>query len=143
MPHAVNADARAWLRRGIVAGRGYDGRLTLKGNLRDFPFRDGKGGQFIVTAKAADAKVDYAPGWPTIENIDADMSFGIGMKIQASQGSILGAKLSGVTVEIPDFESHEEMLLVRGLAHRGRPASSSASSSRARLPTRSTALPRA
>ncbi|WP_153132979.1 YhdP family protein [Dechloromonas hortensis] len=116
MPHAVNADARAWLRRGIVAGRGYDGRLTLKGNLRDFPFRDGKGGQFIVTAKAADAKVDYAPGWPTIENIDADMSFGIGMKIQASQGSILGAKLSGVTVEIPDFESHEEMLLVRGLA---------------------------
>lgn len=116
MPHAVNAEARAWLRRGIVAGRGYDGRLTLKGNLRDFPFRDGRGGQFIVTAKAADAKIDYAPGWPTIEGIAADMSFGVGMKILASQGKILGAQLSAVTVEIPDFESREEMLLVRGVA---------------------------
>jgi len=115
MPHAVNADARNWIRRGIVGGRGYDGRLVLKGNLKDFPFRDG-GGQFVVTAKAADAKVDYAAGWPVIEHIDADMTFGIGMKIQASKGQILGARLSGVSVEIPDFESHEEQLLVRGLA---------------------------
>jgi len=116
MPHAVNADARAWLRRGIVGGRGYDGKLVLKGNLKDFPFRDGKGGQFLVTAKAAGAKIDYAPGWPVIENIDGEMSFGVGMKVNASQGTILGAKLSGVTVEIPDFESHEEMLFVRGVA---------------------------
>ncbi|MFZ2268736.1 MAG: YhdP family protein [Azonexus sp.] len=116
MPHAVNADARAWIRRGIVAGRGYDGKLVLQGNLKDFPFRDGKSGKFLVTAKAADARVDYAPGWPVIDNISADMSFGIGMKINASQGAIFGAKLAGVTVEIPDFESHEELLLVRGVA---------------------------
>ena len=116
MPHAVNADARAWIRRGVVGGRGYDGRLVLKGDLKDFPFRDGKSGKFIVTAKAADAKIDYANGWPVIEHIDADMTFGVGMKIAASTGSIFGAKLSAVTVEIPDFESHEEMLLVRGAA---------------------------
>ena len=116
MPHVVNAEARNWLKRGIVAGKGYDGRLVLKGNLKDFPFRDGKSGKFIVTAKATEAKIDYAAGWPTIEHIDADMSFGTGMKIVASKGRILGAGLSGVTVDIPDFESHEEMLLVRGLA---------------------------
>ena len=116
MPHAVNADARAWIRRGIVGGRGYDGKLILKGDLRNFPFRDGQGGQFLVTAKAAGAQVDYADGWPAIDGIDAEMSFGVGMKIAASKGSILGAKLSAVTVEIPDFESFEEMLLVRGRA---------------------------
>lgn len=116
MPHAVNGEARAWLRRGLVGGRGYDGRLVLKGNLRDFPFRDGKGGKFLVTAKAADARVDYVPGWPAIDGIAADMSFDTGMNILASQGRILGASLSGVSVQIPDFESHEEMLLVRGLA---------------------------
>jgi uncharacterized protein YhdP len=44
------------------------------------------------------------------------MSFGTGMSILASKGRILGASLSGVKVDIPDFESHEEMLLVRGLA---------------------------
>lgn len=116
MPHVVNADARAWLRRGIVSGRGYDGKLVLQGNLKDFPFRDGIGGKFLVTAKAADTKIDYAPGWPAIEHIDGEMSFGVGMKVKASKGSIYGTQLSGVTVEIPDFASHEEMLLVRGIA---------------------------
>src|SRR5574343_936671 len=116
MPHVVNAGARAWIRRGIVAGKGYDGRLVLKGNLRDFPFRDGKGGKFLVTAKVVDGKVDYVPGWPAIEGISADMSFDTGMRIEASKGRILGAGLSGVSVRIPDFESHEEVLLVKGLA---------------------------
>ena len=116
MPHAVNAGARNWIRRGIVGGRGYDGKLILKGNLKDFPFRDGKGGKFIVTAKATGAKVDYADGWPIIDDIDADMSFDTGMRIKASKGRILGASLADVKVDIPDFESHEEMLLVRGTA---------------------------
>ena len=116
MPHAVNADARNWLRRGIVGGRGYDGKLVLKGDLWHFPFRDDKNGKFLVTAKASGAKVDYAPGWPTIDGIEADMTFGVGMKVVASKGHILGAALSDVTVSIPDFESHEEMLLVRGVA---------------------------
>jgi uncharacterized protein (TIGR02099 family) len=116
MPHAVNAEARNWIKRGIVAGHGYNGKLVLKGNLKDFPFRDGKGGKFIVTAKATGAKVDYADGWPVIENIEADMTFDTGMKIVASKGRILGATLADVKVDIPDFESHEEMLLVRGIA---------------------------
>jgi uncharacterized protein (TIGR02099 family) len=116
MPHAVNAEARAWLRRGIVAGHGYDGKLVLKGNLKDFPFRDPRTGKFMVTAKAAGATIDYAPGWPIIEQIDADMRFGVGMKVLSDKANILGARLSGVTVEIPDFESHEEMLHVKGVA---------------------------
>ncbi|MDD2663796.1 MAG: YhdP family protein [Dechloromonas sp.] len=116
MPHAVNADTRAWLKRGIVSGRASDGRLVLRGNLKDFPFRDPATGSFSVTAKAHDTKIDYAPGWPVIEHVEADMSFGIGMKIRASAGQILGAQLSGVSADIPDFESHEEMLLVRGVA---------------------------
>ncbi len=116
MPRVVNVDARNWLKRGIVAGKASEGRLVLKGNLKDFPFRDPATGKFLVTAKANNAKIDYAPGWPAIDGIDADMSFGIGMKISARKGAIFGANLSGVTVEIPDFESHEEMLLVRGIA---------------------------
>jgi uncharacterized protein (TIGR02099 family) len=116
MPHVVNAEARAWLHRGIVAGRGSDCHLTLKGNLKDFPFRDPKKGKFLVTAKASGGKIDYAPGWPVIENIETEMSFGYGMKILASKGTIFGAKLAGVSVEIPDFETHDQMLLVRGQA---------------------------
>lgn len=116
LPHAVNVTARDWVRRGVVAGKGYDGKFVLKGNLADFPFRDPATGTFFVTAKASDGKVDYVPGWPTIDNIEADLHFGVGMKIVSNKGEILGTKLSEVTVEIPDFESHEELLLVRGKA---------------------------
>ena len=116
LPHAVNADTRQWLRQSLTAGRGYDGKLVLKGDLRHFPFRDPKTGIFSVTAKAAGARVDYATGWPLIDQIEADLHFGVGMKIQARRGKILGADLSQVVVEIPDLESTSEMLLIRGVA---------------------------
>lgn len=116
MPQAVNADARAWLKRGIVSGQASDGRLVLKGDLKDFPFRNPATGKFSVTARAHDALIDFAPDWPVIEHVDAEMSFGIGMKIKASAGNIMGAQLAAVSAQIPDFESHEEMLLVRGAA---------------------------
>ncbi|MCL2636232.1 MAG: TIGR02099 family protein, partial [Betaproteobacteria bacterium] len=116
LPHVVNADARAWVRRGITGGRAHDGKLILKGNLADFPFRDSRSGQFRVTAKVAGARVDYADGWPLIDGIDADMEFGVGMRVAARSGRILGAKLSDVSVVIPDFASAEEWLLVRGAA---------------------------
>lgn len=116
MPHVVNADARAWLRRGIVAGQARDVKLVLQGDLADFPFRDGKRGRFEVTARALGAKIDYAPGWPVIDNVDADLSFGFGMKIRGARGAIFGTTLSGVEVDIPDFDVRDSMLLVRGVA---------------------------
>ena len=117
LPHAVSADVRDWLRSGIAAGRASDAKLVLKGNLADFPFRDAKSGKFRITAKAAGVRLDYADGWPFIDGIDADMEFGVGMRIAARSGRILGARLSEVSAVIPDFEADEEMLLVRGLVN--------------------------
>lgn len=116
MPHAVSAAARDWVRHGIVAGHAHDGKMVLKGNLADFPFRDASKGKFLITAKATGAKVDYVPGWPVIEQIDGEMSFGAGMRIVSDKANILGARLSGVVVEIPDFEAQDEILIVRGEA---------------------------
>ena len=117
LPHAVSVGARDWVRLGIVAGKGHDGRLVLKGDLADFPFRDPAKGKFLVTAKATEGKVDYVTGWPTVENIEANLSFGVGMKIDSAKGTMLGAKVSDVSVEIPDFESFDEQLMVRGFAN--------------------------
>ncbi|HZX32203.1 MAG TPA: YhdP family protein [Rhodocyclaceae bacterium] len=116
MPSVVNVDARNWLRRGIVEGTASDAKLTLKGDLRDFPFRDKSKGIFLVTAKAHGVKIDYAPGWPVIEGIDGDMSFSAGMRVEAQRGNILGTRIGPVTVEIPDFDAkgQGQMLLVKG-----------------------------
>ncbi|WP_415035447.1 YhdP family protein [Azonexus sp.] len=116
MPHAVNAEARQWLRDGITGGTASDAKLVLRGNLRDFPFRDPKLGQFLVTAKAHAARIDYAEGWPVIEAIDADMAFDYGMRIKAQRGRILGATLGATEVSMPDFDVLDEMLIIRGKA---------------------------
>ena len=116
MPHAVNADARAWLQHGITGGTASDAKLVLRGNLRDFPFRDPKQGQFLVTAKAHDARIDYAEGWPVIEHIEADMEFDYGMRIKAQRGRILGATIGPVEVSMPDFDVMDEMLIIKGKA---------------------------
>lgn len=116
MPHAVNANARDWLRRGIVSGTAHDARLVLNGNLRDFPFRDPATGKFLVTAKARDVRIDYADGWPVIDGVSGDMSFDFGMHVHATAGRILGAELPDVKVSIPDFDVDDQVLLVRGLA---------------------------
>lgn len=116
MPHVVNADARTWLKYGILAGTGYDAKLILRGDLYDFPFREPSTGKFLVTAKARDVVVDYADDWPRIEGIAAEMAFDYGMRVNASAGQILGASLSGVSVVIPDFDASDELLLVKGRA---------------------------
>ena len=116
LPHArfMGEKTRAWLASAIVAGQASDVRLRLRGNLRDFPFRDPASGQFLVTARVANGVLEYAPGWPRIEAIDASLRFeGDRMEIVGRGGMILGAKLSGVRVEIPRI-GQESHVLVSG-----------------------------
>ena len=69
---ACDRRARAHLAaRALVKGGAADARFKLAGNLADFPFANGKGGQFVVTGKAQGVTLDYAEGWPAIDGIDA------------------------------------------------------------------------
>ena len=117
MPLVVNRDVRDWLRASITGGRADDARLRLKGDLKDFPFADGRSGTFQVTAKFAGADLRYSEGWPGIDKIDGDLLFeGKRMLIRANRGSIYGVVVSGVSAEIPDLEAPEEILTVAGRA---------------------------
>ncbi len=117
MPLVVNRDVRDWLRAAITGGRADDARLRLKGDLKDFPFADGKQGLFQVSAKIAGADLRYAPDWPGIDNINGDLLFeGKRMLIRADKGSIYGVTVSGVSAEIPDLEAPEEIIRIAGRA---------------------------
>lgn len=117
MPHVVNANARHWLRDALVSGTASDAQLTLKGDLAHFPFTDKTQGQFLVTARAHNVTLDYAPGWPKITGIDGLLRFeGPGMIVEAERGTILGAHLSATRAEIADFDAPVTTLKVRGHA---------------------------
>lgn len=117
LPFVVNPEARAWLKRALVAGEAREVSLRLAGPLERFPFRDRKSGVFQVKGRIVQAKLDYAPDWPGIAGIDGELLFeGPRMLIRAQRGEILGVKLANVTAEIPDLEAPQEVLLVAGEA---------------------------
>ena len=116
MPSVVNKAARDWLQTSLTGGRAMDTRLTLKGNLARFPFRNPRDGTFRVTAKVADGQLDYAPGWPKIEGVSGELIFeGAGMTVKARRGRIFGVDLKDVTAVLPDFET-DDVLTIRGTA---------------------------
>jgi uncharacterized protein (TIGR02099 family) len=117
LPLTLNPHVRDWLRSSIKQGIATDIRMTLAGDLADFPFTDAKRGQFLVTFKASDATIDYAPGWPEVTNIDADVRFeGPGMFINARGGRILGAQAGPVKIDVANLGAANPALTVAGEA---------------------------
>ena len=115
LPLRLNERVRAWITRAVLKGTSNDVRLTLRGNLADFPFPQGRNGQFVVTVKGRDATVDYADHWPPITDIDADLRFeGSRVTVDATRGRVLGASLGRTRLEIADMREHPALLKVDG-----------------------------
>ena len=117
LPLVVSDTARSYLKRALTGGAARDARLTLRGELAHFPFDDGSKGMFEIRARAEDASMEYAPGWPRLEKVRADLLFrGSRMEISSNQVETLGVKLGKVLVVIPDLGANEPVLQVRGEA---------------------------
>lgn len=117
VPVSVSAAARDWLKRGLVAGTAADARLRLAGNLADFPFADGKSGQFLVTTKAQGVTLDYTEGWPALSELDADVRFeGARMSIDVQKGHIFNVLLSGSKVAIANLRAEYPVLSIKAEA---------------------------
>jgi len=113
----MGARVREWVANAVLAGQASDARLRLKGDLRDFPFVDPAKGQFQVTAKVSDAVLDYAAGWPRIEEIEGSLLFDRDrIEITGDSGSILGVKIANVRVSLPSTLDPSPHLLVDGSA---------------------------
>lgn len=116
LPRKIGDDTVNWLKAGLKAGHSDDVRLTLQGDLTQFPFEPGKG-VFRLEAQVKDAVLDYVQGWPRIDGIHARVLFqGKAMEITSSQARIYGVALSPVKAVIPDLIHHEEQLHVEGEA---------------------------
>ena len=113
----MGENTRAWVASAIVGGQASDAQLRLKGDLRDFPFADPAKGQFQVNAKVTGAILEYAEGWPRIEEIEGDLGFERDkIEILGRSGTILGAKIANVHVTLPSLLAAEKHLVVEGHA---------------------------
>ena len=120
LPHArfMGGDrTREWLVKGVLAGHSSDVRVRLRGDLREFPFADPSRGEFSVAARIERGVLQYAEGWPRIENIQGELLFERErMQIAGRSGSILGVALAGVEAGIPRLRDPSPQLEVGGTA---------------------------
>ena len=69
-----------WLERAFPAGRITHGSALFHGPLDGFPFEQHRDGVFQVHFETEDLVLDYAPGWPPLEQLSARIS-PLGMKL--------------------------------------------------------------
>ncbi len=93
----------SWLERAVVAGTVPKATVEFSGPLQRFPFAQGEG-VFRVGLDLRGATLDYANGWPRIEQLDADVMFdGVGMSASARTAQLANLVVKDYTVRIPDL----------------------------------------
>jgi uncharacterized protein (TIGR02099 family) len=106
---------RAWLVGAIRGGKSNDARLRLLGDLRDFPFVDPAKGQFRIQAQVREATLEYAQGWPPVQDIDGELLFDRNrMEITGRRARILGAGVADVRVAIARLGPGAELQIQGG-----------------------------
>ena len=112
LPEIMGPATHEWVANAVKQGQASDVRFRLKGDLRDFPFVDPAKGQFLVAAHVEKGTLDYVPGWPLVNDIDAQLLFERDrMEILGRSGTILGAKLANVRVSIPKLARGAHLLI--------------------------------
>jgi uncharacterized protein (TIGR02099 family) len=117
VPLAAGAGVRDWIRTSLLAGGSNDARLKISGNLADFPFADGKKGQFTATAKAQAVTLDYATHWPRLTSLDGELRVdGARISVDGSNGRAFNAAISRIKIEIADMRIAHPALHIEGEA---------------------------
>ncbi|MDB5954998.1 YhdP family protein [Ramlibacter sp.] len=123
LPLAVPKRARDYVHDAVLSGGATGTNFRVKGDLRQFPFADGKGGEFLVTTQVKDVNLAYVPhsvqqgsvAWPAFGQLAGELVFqGHGMQIKDVTGRVASLPRLQVqaNVQIPDF--HQTEVLVQG-----------------------------
>jgi uncharacterized protein (TIGR02099 family) len=92
-----------WLEQAFVSGDGAQGSMVLTGPLNKFPYLQGEG-QFIVHSLLKNIKLNFAPGWPTINNLNGELTFNKrAMSFKLQQADLYQLPIQQLTAQIPDM----------------------------------------
>jgi uncharacterized protein (TIGR02099 family) len=114
VPLRVHERIRDWVREAIVSGQTRDVQFRLRGDLRHFPFADGKSGVFEVLTRFEGGTLRYAPGWPAFEGLRGELLFhNASMTLTASAASVYGTQLASGRATIADLSVPDPVLELR------------------------------
>jgi len=111
----IDEKLRKWLQSSLQAGSASDMRIRLVGALSDFPYADPKSGQFQLSGKVQAVALDYAPGWPAIEDMDVELRIdGQHLAADVQKGRIYGADFGRSKFEVTDLGAVNPLLRIEG-----------------------------
>ena len=114
LPNAAS-QTREYIEWAVRNGEIISADFSLKGEVFEFPFRHGKGGNFRLAAKVRDVDFRYAVGWPTAENVSGELVFeNTGFTAKIESGQFFNAKLNATTIAIDDFAARPYTLSIQG-----------------------------
>ena len=117
LPITMEKATRNWLRLALQKGTVAEGKLTLIGNLAEFPFGKGKRGTFVAAMKTKGVTLDYADHWPPLTELDAEVRFdATRLTIDGARAKIQGADVGRTKAEIADLSAEHPLLTVNGEA---------------------------
>jgi len=116
LPLGVTPAARQYVRDSVVEGTATGAKFRVKGDLRHFPFKDPRQGEFRITTHVRDVTYAFVPptatrgtvGWPALTQLSGELVFeGNGMQVKGAAGHFAGAPDLRVKTEaqIPDFQA--------------------------------------
>ena len=117
-------DTVTWLDGALISGQVTTGQALFHGRVADFPFDTGEGqsesqfkGRFEVRFNVIDGILDYAPGWPRLEEIETEVVFSERrMDINANVAKSLASDIQHVHVAIKDLGGSPPVLTIKGKA---------------------------
>ena len=110
LPNGI-AKTRDYLEWALRGGEMTSASFQVKGDVYDFPFHHGKGGQFKAMAKVANVDFRYAEGWPAINDIGAEMLFeNTKFSVKSSTARILNTRLGATTIMIKDLAERPQII---------------------------------
>jgi len=115
LPTGIMSDkAVDWLDKAIIEGRVTSGGSIVHGRMSDFPFDEGNG-KFETRFGVEGGRLDYAEGWPSVYDIDAEVQFlGKGLFVNAEHGKIFSNDIQWATVTLPDMKAESLMTFIKG-----------------------------
>lgn len=114
---ALDREDNDWLNGALLAGTTDDFRVRVKGNLSDFPLDGTEDALLEIGGHARGVVLEFDKAWPKVENIDGEFWIrGNKMEVKSDSAVMLGARLHGLNVAIPDLMSEDLPLEIRGEA---------------------------
>lgn len=115
LPVTVEAEARAWMRTGLLAGQVRQAPFLMRGIVDDFPFGDERSpdvsGAWRLDGRFEDAIIDYVPaegkkkGWPRLEGVKGRVAMrGNDLRILADEA--VAYPVEGKVIRLHEVQAH-------------------------------------